>query len=550
MFAYDSIFDLAFGDTPFFPEKDALPVFDADTGPIAVDEGNNYFIKFYAGDIPGFFDTAPFYKRQFHGGVWEVGFSNFVGLSRLGALRIDIQNKKISNSMYMAMLDELAEQYAGLVFSFSTPAGQHYSKSGTGRDPAFIEYLFLKKYLKDGSPDIDAISEIFCHDPHRKIEKDCRPCDIQECTAVNAAIAGMMLNGPMAVLKHPHPLQATALARILMHKTNKALYPQTAAKESRFQTFDTHENRFIKFFLQELLRKIEAIATVLNPATSSYFNPDISDCLTFLKNSIHHFLAHNMWQDVGIMQFVPVNSQVLQKKEGYRQLFSLYSLLQLATRCDFLQTDFKNLIEIKDVPTLYEYWCFFQIKSIMDTFSTPAAIDRFVFENPVEHKLTPGLCITYQDGMKLFFNKGYAGSSGVDDPDAAMLAYRTGPSYSQTFIPDIVVEKAGKKLIFDAKYKGRKGSGGFYGGDDDSLVWTWKPEDINKMHTYREAITDVTGSFVLFPGAASIIYPKNGPDTMFVGVGAFCLRPGSADSPDNTTRIHIRTLLSDFLLSA
>jgi uncharacterized protein len=223
--------------------------------------------------------------------------------------------------------------------------------------------------------------------------------------------------------------------------------------------------------------------------------------------------------------------------------------LQLATRCDFLQTDFKNLIEIKDVPTLYEYWCFFQIKSIMDTFSTSAAIDRFVFENLVEHKLTPGLCITYQDGMKLFFNKGYAGSSGVDDPDAAMPSYRAGPSYSHTFIPDIVVEKAGKKLIFDAKYKGRKGSGGFYGGDDDSLVWTWKPEDINKMHTYREAITDVAGSFVLFPGATSIIYPKNGPDRMFEGVGAFSLRPGPADSPDNTTRKHIRTVLSEFLFS-
>jgi hypothetical protein len=183
------------------------------------------------------------------------------------------------------------------------------------------------------------------------------------------------------------------------------LYPQTAARESRFQTFDTHENRFIKFFLQELLWKIEAISTALNPDTFSYFNPDIGDCLKSLENSIHHFLSHNMWQDVGTMQFVPVNSQVLQKKEGYRQLFSLYSLLQLATRCDFLQTDFKNLLEIKDVPTLYEYWCFFQIKSIIDTFSTPTAIDRLISEDPVEHKLTTGLCITYQDGISFFSTK-------------------------------------------------------------------------------------------------------------------------------------------------
>jgi hypothetical protein len=321
MFAYDSVFDLALGDSPFFPEKEALPVFDADTGPIAVDEGKNYFIKFYSGDIPGFFDTAPFYKRQFHGGVWELGFNNFVGLSRIGSLHIDIQNRKISNSLYTAMLDELADQYAALVFSFSSPAAQHYSKSGTGRDPAFIQYLFLKKYLVDGSPDIDAISDIFCHDPHRKIEKQFQPCVIQECTAVNAAIAGMILNGPMAKLHQPHPLQATALARILMQKTKKALYPQTAARESRYQTFDTHENRFIKFFLQELLWKIEAISTALDPDTSSYFNPDISDCLKSLENSIHHFLSHNMWQDVGTMQFVPVNSQVLQKKRDTASCF-------------------------------------------------------------------------------------------------------------------------------------------------------------------------------------------------------------------------------------
>jgi uncharacterized protein len=110
------------------------------------------------------------------------------------------------------------------------------------------------------------------------------------------------------------------------------------------------------------------------------------------------------------------------------------------------------------------------------------------------------------------------------------------------------VEKAGKKLIFDAKYKGRKGSGGFYGGDDQGSVWTWKPEDINKMHTYREAITGVAGSFVLFPGVPSIIYPKNGLDRMFEGVGAFSLRPGLGGSPDNTTRKHIRTLMSEFLM--
>lgn len=548
MFIYDGVFDLAFGDTPFFPEKAALTLFHADTSPIAVEEGKNYFIKFYTSDIPGFFDTAPFYKRQLHGGVWELSFNNFVGRSRIGSLYIDIRNKKIAPHMYEAMLDELTDYYAGLVFSFGTPAGQHYEKSGIGLDSAFIAYLFLKKYLKDSSPDIDAIADIFWHDPHRKIEIDCIPCGLQDCTTLNAAIVERILNSPMSVMGNSHPLQATPLGRLLKNKTGKPLYPQSAARENKFHSLDTHENRFIKFFLQQLLWKLETISAALNQESVSYFNPDIGENIDSLHKSINHFLAHNMWQDVGPMQFVPVNSQVLQKKEGYRQLFALYSLLQLATRCDFLQTDFKNLVEIKDVPTLYEYWCFFQIKCALDTFFTPTGIGRLVYESPVEHTLTTGLCITYPDGINLYFNKPYAGSSGVCDPMAKTNAYRTGPSYSQGFRPDIVLEKNGRKLIFDAKYKGRKG-GGFYGGDDENSVWCWKPEDINKMHTYREAITGVAGSFVLFPGATSIIYPENGLDRIFEGVGAFCLRPDSTRFTYRTDQKNIRTVLSEFFLS-
>ena len=86
--------------------------------------------------------------------------------------------------------------------------------------------------------------------------------------------------------------------------------------------------------------------------------------------------------------------------------------------------------------------------------SPPTAIDHLISEDPVEHKLTTGLCITYQDGIKLFFNKAYAGSPGVEDPDAAMPSYQPGPSSSQTFIPDIVVEKAGKNLFSTPSIKG------------------------------------------------------------------------------------------------
>lgn len=544
---YEPALRMALADDPSFPDEEEAKTAARPPGePVAIDEWQSYFVRFYNDSIPAFLEKALFVvPRKLPPGLLELNFRNWVGLSRIGNLRLTVRNTKITSAVYQGMLNEMAEKYACLVFAFGSPVGQHYNKKGIGRDSAFVEYLFLCKYLLHDTPNLDAISDILVHDPHRKFEMELQPCAIAECQGANIDIVHSLIASPMARLRDEHPLQRTSLAGTIAARTGQYLYPQRAFREIKYLTVDTHENRFVKFFLHSLQEKVEGLHQALANRGKSYFNPDIEENLGELRKKIGQFLSHNMWREVGKMRYIPVSSQVLQRREGYRQLFALYSLLQLATHCDFLETDFKNLVEIKDLPTLYEYWCFFQIKEVMDGLSQARRISRIINEDPLTHELIEGLCIDYQCGAQLLFNATCGKSCGLSTVDSGESFLPDGTSYSHDLRPDIVVVNNGRKLIFDAKYKGQRG--GFYGEEEDGTIRSCKPEDLDKMHTYRDAIKDVTGSFILYPGTVDIIYPCHSADSAIKGVGALALRPNKKTKTNLATRNNIKKIISTFL---
>jgi len=542
---YEPLLRLAISDDPSFPaDEESAQSAVLNGEPLPIQEWQTYYAKFYGDPAPATSALLRFVGKPILPDLWELNFRNFVGLSRIGGLRLEIHNRKISKQLYHAMLDELAKRYASLVFSFGSPVGQHYRKAGAGQDSAFVEYLFLCKYLLHDRPNLDAIATILISDPHRRFERKLRPCAIEECHTPGIDMVQAMLNSPMATLQPGHPLQQTRLGQILLARTGRTSYPSQTVMESKHLTVDTHENRFIKFFLEGLQAKVETLHEALATGAGSYFNPDIDDNLRELRQMIGQCLAHNMWKEVGVMRFIPTSSQVLQRKEGYRQLFILYSLLQLATQCDFLETDFKNLAEIKDVPTIYEYWCFFQVKAVMDTISQTRKVSRILNEKPMEHTLSPGLRIEYACGANLLFNASYGGSAGNDSPST--LSARQGESYSHTLRPDIVITINGRKLILDAKYKGKKRSGLYCEDDNDGTIQGWRDEDIDKMHTYRDAIQGVIGSYILYPGTYDILYQRHGGSCV-EGVGALALRPAGVDGQDATGRNNLRIIIKEFL---
>lgn len=550
---YSSKLSMAIADGPQFPsDESSLSSMDHDGTPITLQDWQTYFIKFYGEGVPSFFPALGRYynQRPFPDRLFEVGFRNVVGLTRIGPIHVLVVSRKITDTVYAAMLDYIAGKYANLVFSFENPIGQQYRKDRPGQDIAYVEYLFLKKYLLDGSPNLDGIAALILANPHRRLYREYRHNTIDAITSVPPAMLVNLFSAPdrFAVLKPDHPLVSTACGRAIFNRTGRRLFPAEAMEERKHHTVDTNENRFMKHLLQSVQRRLHVLAKALEGKGGGYLNPDIETSLEKMERGLTLFLSDPFWSDVGAMRFIPAGSQVLQRRDGYRQLFRLYSLLQLATHCYFNNDDFQNLLETKDTPTLFEYWSFFVVKDILDNIlgkmNKIISCRTVVSTDPLEQKIIQGICIEYEGGISLWFNRTSPGSPGFISSE---YPERIAPneSYSHTLRPDIVISRGGNVLIFDAKFKGQRV--GFYGEGEDGTISTWKDEDIDKMHTYREAIRNVSGAYILYPGEEARVYPAHNAAGRYQGVGALPLKPDDSARPARRHLEDIERIICEFI---
>ena len=537
-------------------EDDVLSFAEHQDDVLELEELKTYFVKFYDEHIPDFFsgivstyNGSTFIQDRFPENLFEISFRNSVGMTRIGPLMVRIKSVKIPEHLYHSMLDYITDKYANLVFSFNVPLGQSYSKSNLGNDIAYIEYLFLKRYLLDSSPDLDGITALILANPHMRLQSEHNISSIEKVSFVKPGDMLMTLtkNDGYVILRSGHPLLATGLGKALSYKTGKRLYLSQMFEERRYHSVDTGENRFIKHFLKHIQRRINVLAGTLKGFSGGFLNPDIEKNIEIISRKTDMFLNDPFWQNVGNMSFIPANSQVLQRREGYRQLFSLYSLLHLSTRCDFNTEDFRNLLETKDTPTLFEYWSFFLIKDILDGMLKIVSSKTIVSEDQKEQKVYQGINIKYEGEVNLWFNKYCSGSSGNQPGEYFSPHENIGESYSHNLIPDIIISKGKNLLILDAKYKGKGRSGVFYGENEQGDISSWKDEDIDKMHTYCEAIRNVVGAFILYPGEKAVMYPGHDAKSLYEGVGALPLKPMTGAVPVRKHIDDIRQIIGEFI---
>jgi len=263
-----------------------------------------------------------------------------------------------------------------------------------------------------------------------------------------------------------------------------------------------------------------------------------------------------LWREVGRLRMMQSGSMVLQRQEGYRQLFRFHALLQLLGRYDYALPALDDLLELKDTATLYEYWCFFQVKQVLDGFLRLRQVTSLVKEDGLSQSLQE-LCLTYHGDsgdITLCFKRKFSGSNGYDfsgskgsDQSLVPTSYCVNESYSFGFEPDIAIGFAERWLLLDAK---NKGENGFYGEEDENgIIGKFKDEDIYKMHTYRDALTEAVGAFILYPGNKSAFYPAQADGFFFTGVGALSLRPGLDGVAGTDDRQRLEDLLRGFLRS-
>ena len=542
---YESTIRCALADTPDFPPEEELTVIN---DRIDLDEWRSYFVKFYSEVWASFPRTPYVVSREFSGKIFEINFKNSVGLSKIGNLRIQVCNRKIGDEVFYALLEFISDHYANLVSDWNTATGYAHRQDTAGRNIPYIELLLLKKYLLGTQQSLESLVTTILADPHRRLCREMHYQPIEKVVAPEPALimAGLSKPGNIVELRPDHPLLNTALGRALAGNTERNLYLQQVLEERKYHSYDTPENRFIKHLLNDIQQRLKQLQGVLDGSVN-YLHPTLDNDLAALQTQAQGGLEDPFWREVGFMRFVPLSSPVLQRKEGYRQLFGLHSLLQLLTRYDLPCFDFEQLLEVKNTATLFEYWCFFLIKDILDVqFGKPWHYqrDQLIMDDPRNQKLVEGICLDYKNGLSFYFNHSYNGSRGMDSVDTPMIGYEWSKSYSRLLRPDFSLHYQSRILLLDAKYKGE--CEGFYGETGSGVIESWKDEDIIKMHAYRDAIANVVGAFILYPGRETVLYPAFNATRHYKGVGAIALRPSLDVHPAGTGYQALRTLIREF----
>lgn len=284
------------------------------------------------------------------------------------------------------------------------------------------------------------------------------------------------------------------------------------------------------------------------------------------KDEIEYYLSNKLFNHISSMDYVPYNSQVLQKKEGYREIFQFFLMLEFSFRLSWndLNNQFKGFE--KKLSVLYEYWCYFKLLKVLNDLSVKKISFEDVFEINKDNwsisikkgvksrKSFKFFFFDHEINVELFYNLRFSEES----------KYR---SYSLAFRPDYtLLVRIGENINyihFDAKYRSGLEIANFYNvvgksdkelddeiNERDSLEekdYIFKDGDIYKMHTYKDSILKTEGPYVLYPGNKTKQFFES--DDIIPSVGAFSLTPGNDDVGEDELEKFIREVIKTLLFN-
>jgi hypothetical protein len=187
------------------------------------------------------------------------------------------------------------------------------------------------------------------------------------------------------------------------------------------------------------------------------------------------------------MTIFPASSQVLLKRDGYRECLSIYRLLHLARIPIF--NKIQEAIDNRRIDQLYEFWCFFKLSEMLaKVINGEGAKPVFRIKEGPQGGLEGETEADLGKGYKLVYNKTWEG-------------------YTFNFRPDFSLIKDKKlEVVFDAKFRfdlreldedlKKLEEEAIREGTLEKVV---KVEDLYKMHTYRDAL-QCRASIIVYPG--------------------------------------------------
>jgi len=394
-----------------------------------------------------------------------------------------------------ALIEDLLRYLVSLPFDWAAPT--EFMTKEEAQPPSLI---FVLHVLAQYADTIRYALQTILRNPHRRLVTEERWARLDEASSVDADTVLMMLQHPEFL----HPYRGGALTALASRLKDKV--PERVFERRVTETLDTPENRFIKRFMDIVLYWCDELEGQGYWEKVASHKTELSD----LRDFVRFVRADPLFADVGEMEIFPASSQVLLRRDGYRECLQIYRLLHMARVPIFDRI--QDAIDNRRIDQLYEFWCFFKLAEELAKILGNGQRPRISTLESDESGLRHGVSANLGNGYQLIYNQQFK-SQKADE------GYKTF-SYSVPLRPDFSLMRCGQlKVAFDAKFRFDERDISQLGksleqlmdeaqqkGDVERLA---KHADICKMHTYRDALK-CQAAVVLFPGTEGngIFYDK------------------------------------------
>lgn len=493
--------------------------------------------------------------------VGSLNFRSYVGKTFLNIRKnsqnsmpipIEVRSKKLGYiDQFSKMIADLSQNSLGILFEFNSPLYQEFEISNSYKSSCYEYFMFLEFLFREEN--LPAVFEYLSKNLYSNLKSNSTDVPSYFASTVEINSLKRMISNPNNFVRITEDFP--------IDEMKGKFFPLSVEKINHEDSIDVLENRFLKYFL-ELID--ELIITLLKKFEKKKKKGQVNDKLNEFHNEISYYLSFNFLSEISSLDYIPYNSQVLQKREGYRDIFNYYLMYAYSFyfNWDELENNFKGFE--KKLSVLYEYWCYFRLLEALNNLSEIKINFEDLFKlSKDKWSINIKKGIKSKNKFKLnlkgkeilvysYYNRLYSKKS----------EYK---SYSLGFKPDysllIKINENKYLMHFDAKYRSELEIVDFYNRIDEKsekeiesevddrnfeegVSKIFKYADIYKMHTYKDSILKTEGAYVLYPGDV----PANFLEGEFTipSVGAFPLTPGN-EKNENDLMIFIKRAIEDMV---
>ena len=488
----------------------------------------------------------------------------YVGTLRLPILK---DKKEIGNAVlevrsvkadyrndYRDMLEFITEKCTDLLMRANSPVSHNFETDfKKDNETLYQKFAFIKAIIS--TDEFSQSVHRIVSSPVTQWKETLEQKDIRNIRRFNNANIKEFITGSNRThLSENHHLRNYGLLSL----------PSKFTSVRKVDTVDTPENRFIKFALENFYKFCSDINK--RSAQDSRLNQESS----MLEKELESYLHHSVFKEISNPQTLRLNSPVLQRKEGYREVLRVWLMFDLAAKLVWKGGNDIYKGGKKDIATLYEYWLFFKLLDLFKSVFNiePKDISELIKETADglnlqlkqgTHTALKGVFYTGTRRLNIRFNYNKSFSGQKDYPLSGSWTTTMRPDYTLSFWPYGITDEEAEiqELIvhihFDAKYKianltdllSKTTNIDADAEKEDNRKGIYKNADLLKMHAYKDAIRRTGGAYVLYPGDSSI--KKKGFHEIIPGLGAFPVCPSKRDDGIGELKAFILEVIEHFI---